>query len=93
MAIFDNGPFSMAHVKKAATDLALDQTLKYLSRDPEQNLPPRILDFAERIAPDEGQKKNIRALRTRMLGDEKIMAQIKRLVHNPRMLKIFLVYG
>lgn len=89
MAIFDNGPFSMAHVKKAATDLALDQTLKYLSRDPEQNLP-RILDFAERIAPDEGQKKNIRALRTRMLGDEKIMAQIKRLVHNPRMLKNFL---
>ncbi|NLG86058.1 MAG: radical SAM protein [Firmicutes bacterium] len=89
MAIFDTVPFNTTRVKKVAADLALDQALKYLSRDPEQNLP-RILDFAERVAPEEGQKKNIRLLKARMVGDEKIMAQIKRLVKNPRMLKNFL---
>lgn len=88
MAVFDTVALSAERAKKVAAEMALDQALKYLSRDPEQNLP-RILDFAEKVAPDEGQKKNIRALRARVVGDEKIMAQIRRLVKNPRMLRNF----
>ncbi len=48
MAVFDTVALSAERAKKVAAEMALDQALKYLSRDPEQNLPPRILDSAER---------------------------------------------
>lgn len=89
MALFNVPTLSAERVKKMAADMAIDQALKYLDRDPENNLS-RILDFAQKIALDQGQKENIEALRTRMMGDEKIMAQIKRLCNNPRMLKNFI---
>ena len=57
MAVFDTVALSAERAKKVAAEMALDQALKYLSRDPEQNLP-RILDFAEKVAPDEGQKEH-----------------------------------
>lgn len=89
MSMLDVASEGMEYVKKAAADLALDQALKYLGRDPERNLP-RLLDFVEKVAPDAGQKENIRKLRARMVGDERIMQQIKRLCSNQRMLHKFI---
>jgi MoaA/NifB/PqqE/SkfB family radical SAM enzyme len=79
----------MERARELAAELALDQALKYLNRNPDENLP-RILDFVERLAPDEGQKKNIRVLKKRLADDERAFAQIKRLASNQKMLKNFM---
>lgn len=89
MALLDAASHGMGYVKKVAAEFALDQAIKYLGRDPEHNLPC-ILDFAEKVAPDQGQKANIRALKARMSGDEKLLQQVRRLCSNDRMLKNFL---
>ncbi|MDK2928358.1 MAG: hypothetical protein PWR31_2049 [Bacillota bacterium] len=89
MSVLDGASQGMEYVKKVAAELALDQAVKYLGRDPERNLP-RILSFAEKVAPDEGQKENVRKLRARMEGDPGVLRQVQRLCSNPRMLKKFI---
>ncbi len=77
-------------VKRAARDLALDKAVHYLARDPDKNLFV-LLDFAERLAFDQEQKRKIRLLREHFKDNEQVREQARRLSKNPRMISKFMI--
>ena len=77
-------------VKKAATELALDRAVQYVSQDPERNIFV-MLDFAARIATRPEHKESIRLLREHFRSRPLILEQAKRLAKNPKMLSKFMI--
>lgn len=77
-------------VKKAATELALDRAVQYVSQDPERNIFV-MLDFAARIATRPEHKESIRLLREHFKSRPLILEQAKRLAKNPKMLSKFMI--
>ncbi len=77
-------------VKKAARELALDKAVNYLAKDPEKNLFV-LIDFAERLAFDQEQKRKIRLLREHFKDNDLVKEQARRLSKNPRMISKFMI--
>jgi MoaA/NifB/PqqE/SkfB family radical SAM enzyme len=72
-------------VKKLAAELALDKTIKYISKDPEKNLSV-LMDFVEKVAVIPDHKESISKLKEHFHGNSLVMEQIRRLCKNPKAL-------
>lgn len=75
-------------VKKIAAELALDKAIKYISKDPEKNLPV-LMDFVERVAVIPDHKESIKKLKDYFSDNPLVMEQARRLCKNPRVLYNF----
>ncbi len=75
-------------VKKIAAELALDKAIKYISKDPEKNLPV-LMDFAERVAVIPDHKESIKKLKEHFSDNPLVMEQARRLCKNPKVLYNF----
>ncbi len=75
-------------VKKIAAELAIDQAIKYISKDPEKNLPV-LMDFVERVAVVPDHKESIKKLKDHFRDNPLIMEQTRRLCKNPKVLSNF----
>lgn len=76
-------------VKKFLADAALNYTVDYLAKDPDHNLP-RLLSLIEKLAAEPGHKEAVGLFRDRVCKDPKVMAQVRRLATNPKMVKKFI---
>lgn len=72
-------------VKKVAAEFALEKTIKYISKDPEHNLPT-LMNFLEKVAVLPEHKEMARALKTHFKNSPQIMEQTKKIAGNPKML-------
>jgi len=81
---------AFSKVRRTARELALDRAVRYLAKDPEKNLMV-LLDFAERVAFDQEQKRKIRLLREHFKDNPQVQEQAVRLSKNPEMLSKFMI--
>lgn len=81
---------SFETVKKAATEVALDRAVQYVTKDPERNVFGMI-DFAERVATRPEHKESIARLREHFKTHPNVLEQAKRLSKNPKMLSKFMI--
>lgn len=72
-------------VKKVAAEFALDRAIKYVSKDPEKNLPT-LMEFLEKVATLPNHKEMAKNLRYHFESSPQIMEQTKRIANNPKML-------
>lgn len=71
--------------KKLAAEVALDKAIKYVSKNPEQNLIT-IMKFLEKLASLPEHKKMVAVVKDKFENNPAIMEQTKRVASNPRML-------
>ena len=69
---------SFESVRKIAAELALDKAIKYISKDPEKNLPV-LMDFVERVAVIPDHKESIKKLKDYFSDNPLVMEQAQAL--------------
>lgn len=73
------------HFKKIAAEFAVEKAIRYITRDPENNLMT-IMNFLEKVAVLPGHKTMVAAVRNNFQRNPQVMEQTRRVASNPRML-------
>lgn len=73
-------------VREFATEQTVNQAINFITKDPEQNLP-KLLQYLENNAKLPHHKNWVKILQDYFNNNSQAMEQVKRVCHNPNMLK------